>query len=93
LETFKVQDIPSILVNLACNFTRLVLIFIVFWIAYSGVKFFLARDNPVVYGEAKKSLFWSIVGMILVFGVYTVIVSIANFLGYSNLSFVPLVCS
>ncbi len=93
LSTFTIWDIPRILTGLACYATRTIIIFIVLWLGYTGIKFLLARNNPTAYSDAKKNLYWAIIGIILVFGTYTLIVSIATFLGYTSLPFLPLVCS
>ena len=93
LEHFRVQDIPVILTRLTRQVSRLVLIFIVAWLVYSGIRYFLSAGNPAAYSDTKKNFYWSLAGILVVFGVYTIIVSIATFIGYSGLPLVPLQCT
>ena len=39
--------------------------------------------NPKEFGGAKKSLAWGLVGVLVIFGVFTIIFSIADLLGVS----------
>ena len=92
-EKFKLQDVPLVLTRLACQITRLALFIIVAWLAYSGIMYFLSMGNPEAYGRAKNNFFWSLIGMLVIFGVYTIIITIATAVGYSGLSLIPLKCS
>ena len=91
-ENFTLWKIPAILSGLACYFVSFALILLVCWMVYSGIKFFLSRGEPTAYGEAKKSFFWTLVGGLIIYGVYTIILTVAAFFGATNLSWIPLNC-
>ena len=52
----------------------------------------MAQGNPTKYEEAKKSFTWGLVGVLVILGTYTIIATVANFLG-GNYSPIPLNCS
>jgi len=91
-ESFTIQDIPRIVTGFACRSSFIVLIFIVGWMAYCGIKFLTSFGNPTAFSQAKTNFYWSIVGTIVIFGVYTIIVTVATFVGYQGFSLVPLSC-
>ena len=92
LENFTVWDVPRILAGLACYITGIIVVVVIIWIMYSGFKFLTSLGDPAAYSEAKKNFYWSLVGMVLIFGVYTIIVTVATFLGYSGLPILPFKC-
>lgn len=76
-----IQSVFGIITGLACWFTRLALILIVVYIVIYGLKFMMAQGNPTKYEEAKKSFTWGLVGVLVILGTYTIIATVANFLG------------
>lgn len=87
-----IQSVFGIITGLACWFTRFALILIVVYIVIYGIKFMMAQGNEEKFGEAKKSFTWGLVGVLVILGTYTIIATIANFLGGSY-SLIPLNCT
>lgn len=86
LENFDLWQIPKILTNLSCYFIQFALILFAAFIVYSGIRFFISRGNPTDIGQAKKVFLYSLVGGLVVFGVYTLIFTLAGIFGFSGLS-------
>lgn len=91
-ENFTLWQVPLILSRLSCYVFRLAAILFVIWTIYAGIKFILARGNPTAFSEAKKTFFYSLLGGLIIYGVYTIILSIAALLGATNPSWIPLAC-
>jgi len=91
-ESFTLWKVPLILSKLSCYAVRLAMILFAIWIIYSGIKFILSRGNPEAYGQAKKNLIYALAGGLIVYGVYTIILTIAGLIGVSSLPWVPLSC-
>ncbi len=98
LENFTIQNIPGVLTGLACYLTGVVMIFIVAWVVYSGIRYFLTtREGPYstmfAILDEHKNFKYTLIGMAIIFSVYTIIASIAGFLGYTDFKFASLSCS
>lgn len=93
LETFTLWEIPAILSGLTCYFISFALVLLACWVIYSGIRFLLARGEPTAYSEAKKNFIWTLIGGLVIYGVYTIILSFAAFLGITNLPWIPLSCT
>ncbi|OGM97187.1 MAG: hypothetical protein A2817_01520 [Candidatus Yanofskybacteria bacterium RIFCSPHIGHO2_01_FULL_39_8b] len=91
-ENFDLWQIPKILAGLSCYAVQLALILFGIWIVYSGISFLLSRGNPLAYGQAKKTFSYSLIGGLVIYGVYTIILSVSAFLGINDLPLVPLTC-
>ncbi|MBI4158305.1 MAG: hypothetical protein HY505_01635 [Candidatus Yanofskybacteria bacterium] len=88
-----IQDVMGIITGLACWITRVALVFIVVAVVYFGVKFLTAQGDPTKLGDAKKSFFWGLVGIIVILGTYTIIATVAYNLGVTEYGrFIPLRC-
>ena len=87
-----IQSVFGIITGLACWFTRFALILMVVYIVFYGIKFMMAQGNPTKYEEAKKSFTWGLIGVLVILGTYTIIATVANFLG-GNYPLTPLNCS
>ena len=93
-ENFTLQSVPKIFAGLACYAVRFASIIFVVWMVYTGIRFLLSRGDPTAYGEAKKMFFYSLVGGLVIYGVYTIILTISLLVaGSTNLPWVPLSCS
>ena len=92
-ENFTLQKIPIILSKLGCYFIQFALILFGVWILYVGIRFLMSRGDATGYGQAKKTFIYSLVGGLIVYGVYTIIVSVLSFFGYGGLPWIPLSCS
>lgn len=88
-----IQSVFGIITGLACWFTRFALILMVVMIVFYGVKFMTSQGNPTKFGEAKTSFIWALVGVLIILGTYTIIATVANFLGGDYTLIIPLNCS
>jgi hypothetical protein len=80
-QDLSIQRVMSILVGLACWMTRIGVIICIIGIAFYGIMFLTAQGSPEAYGKAKQGLTWGIVGVLVIFGTYTIIASVAVFVG------------
>lgn len=92
-----IQSVFGIITGLACWFTRFALVLIVVYIVIFGIKFMTAQGDPTKYGKAKESFKWGLIGVLVILGTYTIILTLADFIGgptatLSLSSFIPLSC-
>lgn len=93
LEGFTVQLVPKILAGLACYVVRFGLIAVGLAIILAGIIFIFSRGNPTAFTNAKKNLLYVIIGGLVIYGVYTIILSVSLLVTEStNLPWVPLTC-
>ncbi len=93
-ENFNAQKIPKILGGLACWFVRFGLIVTGIAIVAVGIAFALSRGNPTAFSSAKKFLTYVIIGGLVIYGVYTIILTVSVLVtGSTVLPWVPLSCS
>lgn len=93
LEGFTVQLVPKILVGLACYIVRFGLIAVGLAIILAGIIFIFSRGNPTAFANAKKNLLYVIIGGLVIYGVYTIILSVSLFVtGSTTLPWVPINC-
>ena len=93
LESFTVQLVPKILAGLACYIVRFGLIAVGLAIILAGIIFIFSRGNPTVFTNAKKNLLYVIIGGLVIYGVYTIILSVSLFVtGSVNLPWIPFQC-
>src|SRR3989344_1798919 len=93
-----IQSVFGIITGLACWFTRFALVLMVVMIVFYGIKFMMSQGNQTKFDEAKKSFTWALVGVLVILGTYTIILTVADLLGGSTSSsalstFLPLDCS
>ena len=91
-ESFTLWQIPTILARLGCYFFQFAGIIFVIWIVYVGVKFIQSRGDPTAFSDAKKTFFYSLLGGLIIYGVYTIILSVAALFGATHLPWIPLSC-
>jgi len=59
----------------------------------SGIIFIFSRGNPTAFTNAKKNLLYVIIGGLVIYGVYTIILSVSLFVaGSVNIPWIPLTC-
>lgn len=93
-DSFSLQSVPKILSGLACYFIRFALILVAIAVILSGIIFILSRGNPTAFADAKKNLLYVIIGGLVIYGVYTIILSASLFIaGSTTLPWIPLTCS
>ena len=88
-----IQSVFGIITGLACWFTRFALVLMVVMIVFYGIKFMTSQGNPAKFGEAKTSFVWALVGVLVILGTYTIIATVANFVGGDYTLIIPLNCS
>lgn len=94
MQNFTIQSVPKIFAGLACYTVRFALIAVVIMIVFSGIALVLSRGNPTAYLSAKKAFLYSLLGAFVIYGVYTLILSISLLVtGSTNLPWVPLTCN
>ncbi len=89
---FTIQDLFAIITGLACWFSRVATSLMVIFIIWSGIKFMSARGDSKAYESAKQTFKHVIIGLIVILGVYVIIATVANAVGITNFSFIPLQC-
>lgn len=96
----SIQNIFGILQGIACWATRFVLIIMVGMIIWYGLLFMTSRGDPTKFTNAKKNLWYGIIGIIVILGAYTIISTVGNSIdsiGSSGVTawnnYVPLDCS
>lgn len=80
---FTVTTLVNIVRRLACYFIRFGIISVVAAFIFYGIMFLKSRGSAQEFGGAKKALTWGIVGGLVIFGVFTIILSVADFIGVS----------
>lgn len=70
------------------------MIVVVIGLVASGISIILSQGNPIAYGKAKKFLMYAIVGGLVIYGVYTIILSVSLLItGSTTLPWIPLTCT
>jgi len=88
----SIQDVADIINGLACWLTRIATAIMVIFLVLAGLRFMNARGDPTKYGNAKKNLQHEIIGIMVIMGVYVIIATVANAVGRTDFSLIPLVC-
>ncbi|MBP9822256.1 MAG: hypothetical protein KBC81_02330 [Candidatus Pacebacteria bacterium] len=99
-----IQGLMGIVQGLACYSTQLVTIVMVVVIVWYGFQMMASQGNQTKFTNARKSLGYAVVGMIVILGAYTIIATVANTvvgIGAQDLStrsatytrYIPLNCS
>jgi len=90
-EDLEANDVINIVIGLSCWLTRVAFTLTVIFVIWVGFKFMAAQGNQTKYGEAVTSFKHVLFGILVIYGVYVIIATVANAVG-SSFSFVPLVC-
>lgn len=88
----KIQDVFDIITGLACWLTRVAGLLIIIFIVIAGIQFMAAGGDPTKWENAKKNFKMVLWGTLVILGVYVIIATVANAVGATNFSLVPLVC-
>ncbi len=84
-----IQSVFGIIAGLACWSTRFVTVIMVVMIVWYGFQMMVAQSNETKFADARKSLGYAVVGMIVILGAYTIIATVGNTIqavGAQNLS-------
>ena len=92
IQDFTVQKIANIITGFACWLIGIVLAVMVIFLVIAGIRYFLARGDPIKTGDATKNLTWTLVGILVILATNVIIATVANALGGSY-SFLPLNCA
>ena len=80
---FTITTLVNIVRRLACYFIQFGIIAVVIAFLFYGIMFLKSRGNAQEFGGAKKAITWGVVGGLVIFGVFTIILSVADFIGVS----------
>ncbi len=92
-DNLTLWSIPKILAGLSCYIVRFGIIASVIGMVVSGISFLVSKGNATAYANSKKFFMYALVGLLVIYGVYTIILSVGALLGATNLSWIPLTCS
>lgn len=90
-ENLEANDVINIVIGLSCWLTRVAFTLAIIFVILAGFKFMTAQGNPTKYGEAVKNFQTVLWGILVIYGVYVIIATVAHAVG-AGFSFVPLVC-
>lgn len=91
-ENLSAQDLTSIIIGLACWLARIGTLLPVIFIILAAFKFMTAGGEPKKYQDAKNNFKTVLLGILVIYGVYVIIATVANAVGITDFSFIPLVC-
>ncbi len=91
-ENFSAQDVTGIVIGFACWLIRIAMLLPFIFLVLAGFRFMAAGDNPKKHDEAKANFKTVIWGILVIFSVYVIIATVANAVGITDFSFIPLVC-
>ncbi|OGM98379.1 MAG: hypothetical protein A2817_03230 [Candidatus Yanofskybacteria bacterium RIFCSPHIGHO2_01_FULL_39_8b] len=77
---FKFENLLGILRGVSCWFLRFGIIAVGVMMVVYGILFLVSRGNPTGMTNAKKALSWGIVGGLVIFGVFTIILTVPELL-------------
>jgi hypothetical protein len=78
---FDITWFFTLINNLACRFIQFAIIVFVIMLIVYGLMFFKGRGTPQGMTDSKKALTWGLVGGLVIFSVFTIILSVASFVG------------
>lgn len=81
---FTVTTLVSLISRLICYLIRFAIIAVLVAFIIYGLMFLKSRGSPQEFGGAKKAFIWGLVGGLVIFGVFTIILSVANIIGTND---------
>lgn len=87
-----IQNVFAIVNGLACWLTRIATAIMVIFLVIAGLRFMYARGDPAKYESAKKNFQHVLIGILVIMAVYVIIATVANAIGVTNFSLIPLKC-
>ena len=90
-EDLEANDVINIIIGLSCWLMRVASVLAVIFVIWVGLRFVSAQGNPTKYGDAVKSFQHVLFGILVIYGVYVIIATVAHAVG-NSFSFIPLVC-
>ena len=80
-EIFTVQMLFNIIRSLACRFIQFGIIAVGIAMVIYGLLFIKSRGNAAEMTNAKQALTWGVVGGLVIFGVFTIILTVGQIIG------------
>ena len=74
-------DVLKFLRQATCYFYQVAIIIFGAMLVIYGLMFFKSRGSPQGMTEARKALTWGLVGGLVIFAVFTIIMSVTSFIG------------
>lgn len=81
VENLTIQKVFDIIVGIACFMIRISIAIIVIAVIFYGIKFLVSQGDPTAVGDAKRALGWAVVGILVIFGTYTIIKTVSYVVG------------
>ncbi len=78
---YNITFFVTLLRKLACYLIQFGIIAVAVAFVIYGIMFLKSRGNPQEFGGAKKSITWGIVGGLVIFSVFTIILTVADLIG------------
>ncbi|MDP3697192.1 MAG: hypothetical protein Q8R55_04150 [Candidatus Taylorbacteria bacterium] len=75
-----------------CYFYRLAVVVVVIMFALYGISFLRSRGSVQGVTDARKALTWGLVGGFVIFGAFTIILSVAAFIGVDSALLIKITC-
>lgn len=75
-----VNNVLAIFRGLSCWFIRFGIIATGVMMIVYGILFLISKGNPTSFSNARKALGWGIVGGLVIFGVFTIVLTIPELL-------------
>lgn len=91
-EDLEFGDVTRIIIGLSCWLTRISFTLALIFLFLAGLRFMAAQGNQTKYGDAVKNFRTVLLGILVIYGVYVIIATVAHAVGVTNFSFIPLVC-
>ncbi len=91
-QDLQASDVLKIVVGLSCWLTRVAFTLAIIFVILAGFRFMAAQGNQTKYGEAVKNFQTVLLGILVIYGVYVIIATVAHAVGITDFSFIPLVC-
>lgn len=91
-EDFSFEDLIGIITGLACWLGRVVTVGAIIFIILAGLRFMAARDKSDAFSSATTNFKHVLWGILVIYGVYVIIATVAHAVGITDFSFIPLVC-
>ncbi|MDO8495605.1 MAG: hypothetical protein Q7S32_03780 [bacterium] len=91
-EDLSFGDINRIVTGFACWLERVAIGVMIIFLILGGFRFMTAGNDPKAFTAAVGNLKTVMWGILVIFGVYVIIATVANAVGITDFSFIPLVC-
>src|SRR3989344_5017869 len=80
-EDLDFEDLISIMTGLACWLGRVASLGAVIFVIWAGLRFMAARGDPKAFTDAVTNLKRVLLGILVIYGVYVIIATVANAVG------------